>query len=219
MIAFIADIHGNLPALQAVLEALGRYDIDQIYSLGDVAGYYPLINECIELLRDCGAVNILGNHDNYLANGIECPRSASVNKAIAYQRSVITKENLLWLKNSPGHLETDEFFAVHGGIHDYLEEYTEDPVYPEIPQKLFLCGHTHKAVYAASGDRIFCNPGSVGQPRDNDRRASYAVYSRQDGIILYRTEYDISYIAGAAAKAGFTPGFYNGLYTGKAIGQ
>ena len=220
MIAFIADIHGNYPALFAVFEDLKRYKITQIYSLGDVAGYYPLVNECIELLRDSNVINILGNHDNYLVNDIKCERSSKVNLAIEYQRKIITKENLAWLKNSPSSIETNDFFAVHGGFNDYLEEYSDDSIIEkyEFPRRIFLCGHTHIAKYARRWDKTFCNPGSVGQPRDKKSSASYALYSDDTGLYHKRVNYDIPYIVQATKDAGFSSDFYEGLYTGEPIG-
>ncbi|MFW9882206.1 MAG: metallophosphoesterase family protein, partial [Candidatus Thorarchaeota archaeon] len=72
MIAIIADIHGNYPALKAVIEDIEKYNIDTIYSLGDVAGYYCMINECINLLRVKNVINIFGNHDLYIVNNKDC---------------------------------------------------------------------------------------------------------------------------------------------------
>ncbi|MCL1829967.1 MAG: metallophosphatase family protein [Oscillospiraceae bacterium] len=219
MVAFIADIHGNLPALEAVFEDMRQFDISRIYSLGDVAGYYPLVNESIELLKTHMVVHILGNHDNYLANDVDCSRSRKVNQAINYQRTVITKENLLWLKDSPTYLEQPDFFAVHGGIHDYLEEYSDLNEFINIGKPLFLCGHTHIQQYVKKDRKAFCNPGSVGQPRDGIAAAAYALLDDNLVVTLRRVDYDIEYIANATKQAGFSSDFYEGLYIGKAIGR
>ena len=219
MIAFIADIHGNLPALEAVFEDLKKYPVSRIYSLGDVAGYYPFINETIELLKENNVEHILGNHDNYLANDIDCSRSSKVNHTINYQRNNISKDNLLWLKDSPSYLDEDAFFAVHGGINDYLEEYSSGIYFPEsVKQNLFLCAHTHIQKYAVLEGKCFCNPGSVGQPRDGDPRAAYALFDEDKGISLCRVKYDIGYIAKAMSERGFSPDYYTNLYVGEPIG-
>ena len=217
MIAFIADIHGNLPALEAVLAELERYEISTIYSLGDVAGYYPFINECIELLINRDIKHILGNHDNYLVNNIDCSRSFRVNQAISFQRSIITSNNLNWLKAAPSFFSEDYFFAVHGGISDYLEEYSYTPYFSQTEQSLFLCGHTHIQQYIKEGTKHFCNPGSVGQPRDKDCRAAFALLDSNGQITLKRVDYDISAIVDAIIESGFDESFYRGLYTGEVI--
>ena len=100
MIAVISDVHGNYPALKSVIQDIHKYGCERIISLGDIVGYYCMVNECIDLCRKENVVNILGNHDYYLISGDGCPRSYSVNICIRYQTSVITKQNIEWLKNS-----------------------------------------------------------------------------------------------------------------------
>ena len=219
MTGFISDIHGNYPALSAVIDVLEKKGVGEIYSLGDVAGYYPMINECINLLAAHSVKNILGNHDNYLVNNIECSRSVTVNSSILYQRGIITPENLTWLSASGMFYHYPSFFSVHGGLNDYLEEYTEIPDFSGFPVgvSLFLCGHTHKQLYAEKDGRRFCNPGSVGQPRDNDPRAAFAILQDNGEIELCRTEYDINKTAEAAKNAGFKKRVYCGLFTGSSI--
>ena len=111
MTGFISDIHGNAAALRAVLRELDAMGCKTVYSLGDVAGYYPAVNECCELLRERKIPNLLGNHDHYLLTGQSCGRSRSVDLAIAYQRGVITEENYRWLSESALTLRTDSFSA------------------------------------------------------------------------------------------------------------
>jgi len=217
MIAFIADIHGNLAALEAVMEKLNDYNISTIYSIGDVAGYYPQINECIDLLIENNVAHIMGNHDNYLVNNIDCSRSTKVNQAISYQRSIITQDNLLWLKASSKYIDSNEYIMIHGGIHDYFEEYSDASVLLDIDKYLFICGHTHIQEYTEKYGKRFLNPGSIGQPRDKDPRAAYAIL-HDDRMLLCRTEYDISRTEKATRDAGFPSSFWEGLYTGESIG-
>src|SRR5437762_600828 len=75
MLAILADIHGNFPAMQAVLNRIDQLGCKRIISLGDVAGYYAQPNECIDALRARKILNLMGNHDHYLVTGSECPRS------------------------------------------------------------------------------------------------------------------------------------------------
>ena len=124
MTAILSDIHGNLPALESVLEDMAQYDIDQVISLGDVSGYYPFINEVIELLRSHQAINLIGNHDRYIIDNTECPRSTSANLCLTYQKSVITDKNREWLaKSSSSPLIFEDASMVHGGWDDPEDEY------------------------------------------------------------------------------------------------
>ena len=97
MIGLISDIHGNFTALEAVLTRLDELNIKEIYCLGDVLGYYPLINECCRELRDRNIETIMGNHDWYVTANIKCPRSKIASQCAAYQSSIITEENKEWM--------------------------------------------------------------------------------------------------------------------------
>src|SRR5579871_5640259 len=101
MLAILADIHGNRSALEAVLRRIDELDCERVISLGDVAGYYAQPNECIDSLRSRGIFHIMGNHDQYLVTGTECPRSRSANDCLRYHRTVISRDHLDWLSKSP----------------------------------------------------------------------------------------------------------------------
>ncbi|NLL91419.1 MAG: metallophosphoesterase family protein [Ruminococcaceae bacterium] len=219
MTAIISDIHGNLPALESVLGKIDQMGIETVYSLGDVAGYYSMINECIRMLADRGISNILGNHDHYLINNVGSGRSSKVDFAISYQRKIITPENFSWLKSSATSISNTVFFAVHGGMNDYLDEYVYDYSFPlEIPQKFFFTAHTHIPFIFKKGDKTHANPGSVGQPRDHDPRASFAVLDKSGNIEILRVEYDIDKTDFNMKKAGFPKEFTENLYKGIRIG-
>ena len=218
MIGFISDIHGNFSALCSVLEELDHLNCSTIYSLGDVAGYYPSINECCFELRHRNIINLMGNHDQYIINGTSCGRSRSVDMAIAYQANVIEKENIDWLKGSPQYIHTEHFFACHGGPEDFIDQYLLSPPFP-LDEKtgLFLSGHTHKAVIWEKESSVYCNPGAVGQPRDGDPRASFAILNDFGHIEIHRVKYDIDATAKLSKEAGFFPAFYECLYEGVKI--
>ncbi|MBR3355052.1 MAG: metallophosphoesterase family protein [Oscillospiraceae bacterium] len=218
MIGFISDIHGNFSALCSVLEELDHLNCSTIYSLGDVAGYYPSINECCSELRHRNIINLMGNHDQYIINGTSCGRSRSVDMAIAYQANVIEKENIDWLKGSPQCIHTEHFFACHGGPEDFIDQYLLSPPFP-LDEKtgLFLSGHTHKAVIWEKESSVYCNPGAVGQPRDGDPRASFAILNDFGHIEIHRVKYDIDATAKLSKEAGFFPAFYECLYEGVKI--
>lgn len=218
--ALIADVHGNFPALLTVLDQVRKFDCQLIISLGDIAGYYCMINECITLCREYDIVNILGNHDQYLISGTECPRSMSANICLEYQRKIITPDNFEWLKKSlPMYREDDRWF-VHGGWHDYLDEYVKDFNFIDSPDpsvKIFASGHSHMQSLQGYNGIAYVNPGSVGQPRDEDPRAAFAIIDEAGQVSLHRVEYDIDTIAAAMRNAGFEDRYCAGLYSGSRI--
>ena len=218
MIGFISDIHGNYPALKAVLSELDKIGCTQIYSLGDVSGYYCMVNECIQELKERGIENILGNHDYYIVNNQKCPRSYTVNLCLDYQRTILTEDNLNWLKKSKSEIKLKDIWMVHGGWNDPLDEYINDFTFLDVEQetKKYLSGHTHVQMRREGKYGIYVNPGSVGQPRDNNPLAAYAVLDKD--IELHRVEYDIDEIAFAMKKAGFDERVSSCLYHGVKIG-
>ena len=224
MIAVISDIHGNYPALKAVIEDIKKSGCDSIISLGDVAGYYCFINECISLCREVGVVNILGNHDYYLTRGIRCPRSYSVNLCLEYQTKVITTENLKWLQSSLPFLDLEDQSVSlrHGGWIDPLDEYIYDFSFAMVrdrSERIYASGHTHKQLLRSEDSKIYFNPGSVGQPRDHDARAAYAIITDDYDVILKRVEYPIKDTILAMRKAGFQDRYSECLLNGTKIGE
>lgn len=220
MIAIISDIHGNFPALQAVMAEIEKSGCEKIISLGDVAGYYCQVDECIHLLRQRDVSNIMGNHDYYLVNNQPCPRSNAANDSLKYQRAHITSDHFQWLKSSARQIERSGASFVHGGWNDPLDEYllvvTED-YFRDESASYFFSGHTHIQSLKVLGKICHCNPGSVGQPRDSDPRAAFALFDGER-VYLRRVDYDIDKIAVAMDNCGFGSYFYEGLYAGRKIG-
>jgi predicted phosphodiesterase len=219
MIAIISDIHANLPALQAVMQDAIARGCSRFISLGDVVGYGAQPGECIELLRSHGITNILGNHDSYLVYDTDCPRSRIVSIILEHQKRIISAQQLDWLRGSLPLLEEETTLYVHGGPHDprdqYLYRVSKELFTPGI--KTLFSGHTHVQTLSSFGDLTYCNPGSVGQPRDGDPRAAYAIISAA-GINLRRVAYDIDSAVAAMKKAGYEPFCYENLYKGAQIG-
>ena len=219
MIAVLSDIHGNLPALKKVLHAAAALGCDRIISLGDVAGYYAQPGECIDLLRAHDAINIMGNHDSYLVSGANCPRSKMVTEITNYQRGIVSPDQVNWLARSlPTLIEEGNYFA-HGGWSDPLDQYLYriSPSHIPAEAKNLLTGHTHVQTLVEFGEQKYCNPGSVGQPRDGDSRSAFAILDGYD-IHLHRVGYDIDQTALAMKQAGFPPKYYENLYIGAQIG-
>ena len=214
-IAFIADIHGNHEALKSVLAAIDAQGISQIYCAGDIVGYYPQINECCAELRERNIPSVMGNHDWYMAGGGFCPRSKSVNDCLAYQRTIIEPDHLQWLKRLPVHMDSGHIRMVHGGWGDPVDEYLKPSAeyFDRVEGNTFVSGHTHVQMLRQYGDKTYCNPGSVGQPRDGDPRAAFAVYE-QGAFALHRSPYDMQKIFDLMEAAGFNDYYYGGLKTG-----
>jgi len=220
MIAIISDVHGNYPALESVIEYCEKINVSHIYSLGDVCGYYSMINESIDLLRKYNVVHIVGNHDNYLINNIECSRSHIVNDCIRFQREIITEENFKWLDECEISLVNNNIHMVHGGWKDNLEEYIYNiniDYFSNFHPGFYFSGHTHiQQLNTFKNNFIYCNPGSVGQPRDNDSRTSFALFDGET-INLIKINYNINKICDHMKKSGFTDHYYKNLLTGVSI--
>ncbi|HRN82799.1 metallophosphoesterase family protein [Nitrosomonas europaea] len=219
MIGIISDIHGNYPALQAVLSRLDAMGVTDIICLGDIAGYYSQVNECCETLRQRNIFSLMGNHDWYLATGEGCPRSNSANTCLEYQRKVISSDNLEWLRTLIPAAEMYGIKIVHGGWNDPIDEYTRpsEKYFELLEGRYFASGHTHVPCVWSGLEKTYCNPGSVGQPRDGDPRASFAVFDG-NGFNLYRTEYEIQRTQDMMSEAGFKSYFYENLTNGTRIG-
>lgn len=223
MIAIVSDIHGNLPALKSVMRDMEPYNVDRIISLGDVSGYYPFINEVIELLKSKNSINLIGNHDRYIIDNSECPRSSSANFCLTYQKSVITDENREWLRSSKNKLQIGEASFVHGGWRDNENEYlytVYEKYFERLEPKYFFCGHTHVQTHIAlKGGKEFTNPGAVGQPRDGINTAAYCLFDEEKKQIeLRRSPYDIDKVSNKMKELGFEEKYFENLYTGSRIG-
>lgn len=219
MIALISDVHGNLPALQAVLDEIDKAEVSQVLCLGDTAGYYSQVDECCNLLRERNIFSLLGNHDWYLSTGETCPRSNSANLCLDYQAKVISEENLAWLRALKSSATVANLRLVHGGWNDPLDEYFQpSPAkLADLDGNYFASGHSHVPLIFKQDDKIYCNPGSVGQPRDGDPRASYALFDGAE-FAIHRIAYDIEATQEAMRQAGFDSYFYTNLANGTRIG-
>ncbi len=216
--AIIADIHANLAALVAVLADISaREGVTEIWCLGDVVGYGPDPHKCIELLRKCNHVCIAGNHDWAAVGKIDTaefnPDAAAACKWTAKQ---LTPGDIEYLKRLPLTLEKGDFTLAHGSPREPIWEYILSTSAARENFSFFktpfcLVGHSHVPMVFKEEDgscsfsqfspsiglalgksRLIINPGSVGQPRDKEPRASYALYDSESNMVrLYRVPYDI----------------------------
>ena len=211
----ISDIHGNYEALKQVLKYFDDNNITEIYCLGDVVGYYTQVNECCDALRERNVICIMGNHDWYMASDSFCPRSQSVNDCLKYQRAVISNDNKRWLMTLPFFIRNNNFSMVHGGWTNPIDEYLDpkEEYFNRLSEGFYFSGHSHVQKIFKANSRIYCNPGSVGQPRDGDSRAAFALFDGSN-IYLKRIEYDIERVMRLMEMNGFSGYYYECLKVG-----
>jgi predicted phosphodiesterase len=225
-IAVLSDIHANLPALDAVLADAG--DVDAVWHLGDVVGYGPDPDGVVARLRHIGAQGVRGNHDAAACGGSEIDWfNPDAKRAMEWTRTAIAPETVEWLAALPERRVLEGVDLVHGSPREPIWEYITSAgvalanlALLEAP--IGLHGHTHipvawvddggrvELVRAARearlelmGRRALVNPGSVGQPRDGDARASYAILDPGAGTVSWhRVAYDFTAVQGAMRDAG-----------------
>jgi len=233
--AIVADVHGNLPALEAVLRAISDHRHDQLLCLGDVVGYGADPGACLDRLDAEGALHLQGNHEARLLE-LPTPRfSSAAEQAIGYSRSILTADQLRRFGEFPEQqLVGEDILCVHGSPDDrdeylrHVERIRE--VLAHLERWICLCGHTH--LQFVFGDqlgesepgrydldrnsRYLINPGSVGQPRDGDRRAAWALLDTDEAWVeLFRAEYDIDKAATAILEAGLPDSLAKRLSIGR----
>lgn len=227
-IAFISDIHGNFPALKAVLEDIDKRGIDTIVCLGDLVGYYSMINEVIDIIRERNIFTVMGNHDFAMVyNKGLINRSKTCTKILGKQLLYIKKRNFNFLLGLKDYyrviVNNKSFFCVHGGLKNRIDEYLTDSnenyfLENSFQENYLVTGHTHIFINNISGDKIHLNPGSIGQPRDGDNRASYLIVDNLKAQQV-RVAYDIDFLVNDMVSRGFDEYIYKGLYQGKGIGE
>jgi putative phosphoesterase len=219
----ISDIHGNLPALEAVCEAMP--DVDRLLCAGDVVGYNPWPTACIDRVRELGAVTVRGNHDRAVAFDGGRRFNAMAKAGVDYTRDQLGAEDMEWLRSLP----TEQYVA-NGAIH-IVHGHPEDPdryTYgSEFSASMLgegvavvVLGHTHVQEHRTFEEGIVLNPGSVGQPRDGDPKAAFAVLEldedgREPTATEHRVDYDIDRVIEAVEDAGLPTQIGTRLKTGK----
>jgi diadenosine tetraphosphatase ApaH/serine/threonine PP2A family protein phosphatase len=222
-IAVISDVHGNLPALEAVIADAGA--VDAWWCLGDLTGYGADPNDCVRRVRELGALVLAGNHD-LAAIGLGDLRrfNDAAARCLRWTARVLDiehREYLLDLAERPVRLEQQRYTLVHASPRDPVWEYVDTPWRARANFAYFssqhcLVGHTHvPAAYDERGQdimgdvlvpvgrRTMCNPGAVGQPRDGDWRASYLLIDEEtDRWERRRVAYDVDDAAARIRQAG-----------------
>lgn len=227
-VAVISDVHGNYPALQAVLKDIETEGVDQVYCLGDLVGYYCMIDEVIDTLREKNIPSLMGNHDFALcfAGGV-IERSKTCTRVLGRQLQDIRPDNRDWLSQLPQdlsfRLDGRSFFCVHGGLQDPVDEYIREISEAYFTRHAFrhevlVSGHTHQLRNEQHGSFAYLNPGSVGQPRDGNPAAAYLlIHERQ--AYHKRVPYEVDRIVAAMKEKDYEPYIYEILYRGVKIGD
>ncbi len=211
-ILVISDIHANFTAFEAVLAHCdGEWDF--VWCLGDVVGYGPDPNECVDRLKELPQLCLAGNHDWAALNRLDVRTfNPDARRAVEWTQATLTDENTRWLEALPVTFVIGEFTLVHASPREPIWEYILEPSiaalnFPHFETPYCFVGHTHQPVIytvsdesgdAASalplyneprtlnGQRQIINPGSIGQPRDQNPDAAYGLLDMTTGVFEHR---------------------------------
>ena len=215
--AVLSDVHSNLDALEAAFAHIR--DDDAVLCLGDIVGYGPEPNECVERIRARATATVLGNHDVAAIDDFGLAYfNPAAREAMKWTQSVLTAENRAWLDTLGYEFRMPEFLLVHGAPLNYFEYILDKKAaaraFAATDAPLIFVGHTHIAevyglqpdgtiehqhlqqggeVQLREGVRYLVNVGSVGQPRDLNPRSSFALYDAHARTVqIVRGEYPIT---------------------------
>lgn len=203
-IGVISDIHSNLPALEAVLDDMPN--VAGLVCAGDVVGYYTWPDTCVDIMIDRSVPTVMGNHDRALVGDTPFRFRGSARAGLEYAEAQLHDRHRAWLQTLPDdRVEFDgQVRIVHGHPMD-PDRYTYPAeVTPAIlrDEPVLILGHTHVQFVKRFDEGIVCNPGSVGQPRDGDPRAGYALIDLEAMTVEpRRVEYDIARVQRAVREA------------------
>ena len=234
-----ADIHANEPALDAVLGALEKEGVDRLLCLGDLVGYGADPRACVERIRGLGMPVIAGNHDWAVAGrlGLEY-FNPHARAAVLWTREQLAPDDLAWLAGLETRQIHGAFTLAHGTVHEpdafeYMTTgYDAYRSFLAMETDVGFVGHSHVPVafffdgtsvtysvepeLETAGRRVLANPGSVGQPRDEDPRAAYLIYDEDaHRIHLRRIAYDIEAAAERILAAGLPAILAERLHIGR----
>jgi len=211
-ILVISDIHANYSAFEAVLaHCQGEWDF--VWCLGDVVGYGPDPNECVERLTELPQLCLAGNHDWAALNRLDIRTfKPDARRAVEWTQATLTAENTRWLEALPVTFVIGEYTLVHASPREPIWEYILEPSiaalnFPHFETPYCFVGHTHQPViytvsdesgdaasalphydkpHTLNGQRQIINPGSIGQPRDQNPDAAYGILDMTSGVFEHR---------------------------------
>jgi putative phosphoesterase len=237
--AIFSDIHSNLEAFEEAIKFYRKEKIDRYIFLGDIAGYGANPKEVIALLKGINPVSIAGNHDWALADRLSVENfNEYAEDTLIWTRKIITKKETEYINAFPLTHEESNFFCVHGTLNEpqkfnYLLGINDARLnFTLLKKQILFVGHSHKAqIYHANSDGIFFYPqtevrikpderyiinvGSIGQPRDRDRRLSFCVYDTDEEVArIIRLDYNITKASEKIIKAGLPAMLSSRLFIG-----
>jgi predicted phosphodiesterase len=222
----LGDIHGNLEALNAVLEVLDKAGVKKFISVGDVVGYGANPSECLAKLRQMGTLIVAGNHDQAICGLLSIEFFNSYARQSCYwTQKALTSEEIAYLKSLKLTEQVDNFTVTHSSLYfpenfEYIQTtYDANLSFERQPTRLAFIGHSHipivffkrkrvifeqsAEVRINSAEKILVNVGAIGQPRDENPESVAAYYDSDEGIVrLQRVAYDIDKAAHKIKQAG-----------------
>ena len=204
-IAVLSDLHSNWVALQAVLADLDN--VDAVVCAGDVVGYNPWPGECVDAMVEREVPTVMGNHDRAVVGGTSFGFNSMAQAGVEHSRSELDDAQIEWLRSLPDERTVfDGRVRIVHGHPDDPDRYTyPDDFGPDLldDEDVLVMGHTHVQHHEIYDDGVVMNPGSVGQPRDGDERAAYALLDLDTlAVEERRVPYEISNVQRAIRDAG-----------------
>jgi predicted phosphodiesterase len=210
-VGIISDVHGNLEALEQVLRAVEAEHCDEVVSLGDTVGYGPQPDACVAAISRVAVTSILGNHDDAVLGRTD-PVSFNefARKAVLWTRRAITVETRAELERYELYSRRGDTLYVHASIRDpqsweyILYSSDAESNFSACTERICFIGHSHvpggferypdgfiapirrTRIMLDDQNRYIINAGSVGQPRDGDPRACFALYDQENGVVEFR---------------------------------
>jgi len=198
--AIIADVHSNLQALASVVSEIEKAEPDVVVCAGDTVGYGANPNECCQVTRKICVQSVLGNHEMSVLTGNTISMNRYAAAAVTWTSQVLTDESTRYLaslgEESKFKLGETSVAIHHGSVGNLFEYVYEEDLHDDLLARaaadILVLGHTHVPYVRKFPSGLIVNPGSVGQPRDGDNRASFAVLDTDQRICdIRRVQYDV----------------------------
>jgi len=223
-LAVFSDIHSNIEALECVLKRIDKEKVDYVYCLGDIVGYGPNPNECVDLVKRSTDKVIMGNHDSAVINQTDILLFNSyARESTEWTRRMISDDNYEYLLSLPLKISENNMLFVHStplipeDWNYVLTQYGAEKQFNYFTEMICFIGHSHRPdVFRSIDDRIIVNSGSVGQPRDGNPDSCFVIYDTdKNSYEFIREKYDIKSVYKKIIKAGLNEFLGERLLLGK----